>query len=310
IIRDFMTSQVGNGESINADEAALELCKLREAAKLAAIYHSDERKFQRRTDLSHVVHATLHCVQFAITSAIEIFHHVHHYVNQRAREKDSSSPPLPEERNPIFFVYPICMLVSLVFAILWLVKKIVHDTPVIPFVVCATAAVLMLVTGIMEMKHADIYIDVTEFTDEEILEHPVFIHNFVMCILSIFVMTIYLIQAWLLLDQWMWVRKRKIKIIDRLQTIDNISEKKSDSDVSENFIAREKQETGNDEFEQYLAPIPTLKDLSVSTLVVNSTAQDLDHKPTIYCCFVDWYNYGKLKAQSKSKHEFQVVHIL
>ncbi|RLU27179.1 hypothetical protein DMN91_000979 [Ooceraea biroi] len=189
-----MTSQVGNGESINADEAALELCKLREAAKLAAIYHSDERKFQRRTDLSHVVHATLHCVQFAITSAIEIFHHVHHYVNQRAREKDSSSPPLPEERNPIFFVYPICMLVSLVFAILWLVKKIVHDTPVI--------------------------------------------------------------------------------IIQEEDDKSSISEKKSDSDVSENFIAREKQETGNDEFEQYLAPIPTLKDLSVSTLVVNSTAQE------------------------------------
>ncbi|XP_011329878.2 uncharacterized protein LOC105274999 isoform X1 [Ooceraea biroi] len=124
----------------------------------------------------------------------------------------------------------------------------------------------MLVTGIMEMKHADIYIDVTEFTDEEILEHPVFIHNFVMCILSIFVMTIYLIQAWLLLDQWMW-------IIQEEDDKSSISEKKSDSDVSENFIAREKQETGNDEFEQYLAPIPTLKDLSVSTLVVNSTAQ-------------------------------------
>ncbi|XP_011329879.2 uncharacterized protein LOC105274999 isoform X2 [Ooceraea biroi] len=118
----------------------------------------------------------------------------------------------------------------------------------------------MLVTGIMEMKHADIYIDVTEFTDEEILEHPVFIHNFVMCILSIFVMTIYLIQAWLLLDQWMW-------IIQEEDDKSSISEKKSDSD-------------------------------------------DLDHKPTIYCCFVDWYNYGKLKAQSKSKHEFQVVHIL
>lgn len=69
----------------------------------------------------------------------------------------------------------------------------------------------MLVTGIMEMKHANTYIDVTEFTDEEILEHPIFIHNFVMCILSIFVMTLYLIQAWVLFDQWQWVRKRKQK---------------------------------------------------------------------------------------------------
>lgn len=67
----------------------------------------------------------------------------------------------------------------------------------------------MLVAGIMEMKHADMYIDVTEFTDEEILEHPIFIHNFVMCTLSIFVMVLYLIQAWILFDQWQWVREHK-----------------------------------------------------------------------------------------------------
>lgn len=59
-----MSSQVRDGESISADEAALELSTLRETAKLAAIYHSVERKFQRRTDLSHVVHATLHFTQF------------------------------------------------------------------------------------------------------------------------------------------------------------------------------------------------------------------------------------------------------
>lgn len=75
----------------------------------------------------------------------------------------------------------------------------------------------MLVTGIMEMKHADMYIDVTEFTDEEILEHPVFIHNFVMCILSIFVMCLYLIQAWILFDQWQWVCEQKQLFVVKLQ---------------------------------------------------------------------------------------------
>lgn len=80
-----------------------------------------------------------------------------------------------------------------------------------PLVVCVASAIIMLVTGIMEMKHADMYIDVTEFTDEEILEHPIFIHNFVMCILSLFVMTLYLIQTWVLFDQWQWVRKHKQK---------------------------------------------------------------------------------------------------
>jgi len=58
-----MVSQAKNRESIKEDEAELELHKLREVAKLAAIYHSSERKFQRRRDLSHVVHASLHFAQ-------------------------------------------------------------------------------------------------------------------------------------------------------------------------------------------------------------------------------------------------------
>lgn len=61
---DLMVSRTENRESINEDETALELYRLRQAAKLAAIYHSEEGKFKRRTDLSHIVHASLHCVQF------------------------------------------------------------------------------------------------------------------------------------------------------------------------------------------------------------------------------------------------------
>lgn len=64
-----------------------------------------------------------------MTSAIEAFHHVHHYMNKRAQEKDDTVPSLPEERNPIFFVYPICMLLSLILMILWLIKKIVPESP-------------------------------------------------------------------------------------------------------------------------------------------------------------------------------------
>lgn len=63
-----MVSRAENRESISKDEAALELSGLREAAKLAAIYHSAEREFRRRTDLSHVVHASLHFVQFVSNS--------------------------------------------------------------------------------------------------------------------------------------------------------------------------------------------------------------------------------------------------
>jgi len=63
----------------------------------------------------------------------------------------------------------------------------------------------------MEMQQADTYIDITLFTDEEIFDHPIFIHNFVKCILSIFVMIIYLVQTWVLFDEWQWVRINKKK---------------------------------------------------------------------------------------------------
>lgn len=59
-----MVSRAENSESIYDDEAALELHRLREAIKRAAIYHSEEGKFEKRTDLSHVVHAGLHGAQF------------------------------------------------------------------------------------------------------------------------------------------------------------------------------------------------------------------------------------------------------
>ncbi|XP_011874496.1 PREDICTED: uncharacterized protein LOC105565699 [Vollenhovia emeryi] len=301
-----MVSQAENRESIRQDEAELELRRLQEIAKLAAVYHSGERKFKRRTDLSHVVHASLHFVQFVSTSAIEVFHHVHHYVNKLAREKDDTVPLLPEERNPIFFVYPICMALSLVLMILWLVEKILPDRPLIPFTICASGAILMLVTGIMEMKHADMYIDVTEFTDEEILEHPIFIHNFVMCILSIFVMSLYLIQAWILFDlfEWQWIcKERDTNVSDDTQS----SSSSVDTDETDHSIIEGKigeRDSGIGE----LAPIPTLKELT--TLAAIADSADMDDELILYCCFVDWYNYVKVKMECKPKHEFQVIHVM
>lgn len=59
-----MVNQAENRESINEDEAVMELHRFQEAAKRAAIYHSDERKFEKRTDLSHIVHASLNGTQF------------------------------------------------------------------------------------------------------------------------------------------------------------------------------------------------------------------------------------------------------
>ncbi|XP_011696258.1 PREDICTED: uncharacterized protein LOC105454966 [Wasmannia auropunctata] len=302
-----MVSRAENRESIREkDEAELELRRLQEVAKFAAIYHSGERKFQRRTDLSHVVHASLHFVQVVMTSAIETFHHVHHYMNKLAQEQDDTIPTLPEERNPIFFVYPICMGLSLVLMIFWLVKKILPERPVIPLMICAMGAILMLVAGIMEMKHADIYIDVTEFTDEEILEHPIFIHNFVMCILSIFVMILYLIQAWLLFDVWQWIRKEQdTSVSDETRSSDSSADTdESDHSITEGEIGEcdSRRQIGE------LAPIPTLKEMTALTVIADSA--DVDDEPILYCCFVDWCNYVKIKMKSKPKHEFQVIHVM
>ncbi|KZC13823.1 hypothetical protein WN55_05727 [Dufourea novaeangliae] len=68
-------------------------------------------------------------------------------------------------------------------------------------------ALFMILLGIMEMKHADIYLDLTKITDDELLQHPIFIHNFVMCLLSIACMIMYLIQGWVLFDYYQSVRK-------------------------------------------------------------------------------------------------------
>ncbi|XP_032689068.1 uncharacterized protein LOC116852632 [Odontomachus brunneus] len=302
-----MVSQAENRRLISEDEATLELRRLQEAVKLAAIYHNGEGKFHKRTDLSHIVHVSLHGAQFICILATEIFHYVHHYVNKRAREKDDTIPALPEERNPIFFLYPICMLVSLILAILWLVKKILPDRPVIPFVLCATGAILMLVTGIMEMKHVDIYIDITEISDEELLEHPVFIHNFVMCILSIFIMTLYLLQTWVLFDYWQWLRGEQ----DLSTTTDDTQSSDSSvvTDVTESTVFEKRideRESRRQVVE--LAPIPTFEDLSTPAVAADSV--DMDEEPILYCCFVDWYNYIRIKIERKPKHEFQVVHIM
>ncbi|XP_071650775.1 uncharacterized protein [Temnothorax longispinosus] len=156
----------------------------------------------------------------------------------------------------------------------------------------------MLVTGIMEMKHADMYIDVTEFTDEEILEHPIFIHNFVMCILSIFVMSLYLIQTWVLFDQWQWIRDTS----DDTRSSSSTSADESDHSITEEKIGVHDSDIGE------LPPIPTLKELTALAAIADSP--DMDDEPILYCCFVDWYNYIKMKMESKPKHEFQIIHVM
>ncbi|XP_076629904.1 uncharacterized protein LOC143346049 [Colletes latitarsis] len=307
-----MASQVSSEQSVNENDD-IELRKLREKAKIASIYHSGKEKFQRNPNLSHVVHASLHCFQFMIALSIEIFHHVHHYVNKNLHEKDESVPQLPEERNPIFFVYPICMIASIVFAIMWLFTKIFMKRPQIVLIGCFTAAFLMLLSGIMEMKHVDMYIDLNEVSDEDHFKHPVFIHNFVMSLTSIFCMIIYLIQGWILLDYCRWSKNEEStnNIFNDLQ----VSDSSADTDTSEIFESREKvskRESKGKKETRELDSIPTLEKLPSLTSISQTINISVDEEPVIlYCCFVDCYNYIRHEYITKRPvHEFQVIHVM
>lgn len=79
--------------------------------------------------VSLTVHVSLENFVQIVAVVIETFHHVHHYVVRRQREKDKSVPNLPEERNPVFFFYPVCMLMSFVFCVLWLLTNVCTKRP-------------------------------------------------------------------------------------------------------------------------------------------------------------------------------------
>ncbi|XP_017763917.1 PREDICTED: uncharacterized protein LOC108553505 [Eufriesea mexicana] len=278
----------------------LDLEKLREMAKIASIYHRDRRKFVRNRNLSHVVHAGLHVFQSIIGLSIIIFHHVHHYLNRKRQEEDQSVPDLPQETNVIFFIYPLCMLVSMIFAVLWLSTDIFMNDPRIVLIGCFIVAALMLTFGIIEMKHVDMYLDLSKISDDELLKHPIFIHNFILCLLSVFCMCIYLIQGWILIDYYLWIRKQEEirDTTDDLQVSDSEEEEDSDSEEDRKYKSKEKETLGE------LDPIPVLEMFPSVTM---SETLSIDEEDVIfYCCFVDWYNYLKRRKQMQQPlHEFQ-----
>ncbi|CAK9828178.1 hypothetical protein ANTRET_LOCUS5749 [Anthophora retusa] len=143
-----------------------------------------------------------------ICLAIEIFRHVHHRVNRNRRKEDPSVPYLPEQGNLIFIIYPLCVITSIVFGIIWLATNVFMKNPRIVLVECFVSAALMLTVGTVEMKHADIYLDLTVISDQALLKHPVFIHNFVMCLISMFCMAMYLLHGWILFDYYLWIKKQ------------------------------------------------------------------------------------------------------
>ncbi|XP_077263496.1 uncharacterized protein LOC143898137 isoform X2 [Temnothorax americanus] len=80
-----------------------------------------------------------------------------------------------------------------------------------------------------------------------------------------------------------------------------------DTDESYHSITEEKIDEHNSDIGE-LPPIPTLKELTSLAAIADSP--DMDDEPILYCCFVDWYNYIKMKMESKPKHEFQIIHVM
>lgn len=67
--------------------------------------------------------------------------------------------------------------------------------------------ILIMIGGISAMHHAEKYINLNEVSDEELLTHPIFLHNFIICIISLFGMILYLVPTWILFDVYKWVRR-------------------------------------------------------------------------------------------------------
>ncbi|XP_017793294.1 PREDICTED: uncharacterized protein LOC108575090 [Habropoda laboriosa] len=257
--------------------------------------------------------------------AIEIFRHIDHHVNRNRRKEDASVPYLPEQGNLIFIIYPLCMIASVVVGVIWLVTnvfmknpRIVRNFTVLPYkshfskvlVQCFVSAALMLILGIVEMKHADIYLDLALITDQELLKHPIFIHNFTMCLMSIFCMAIYLLHGWILFDYYVSIKKQRSDddVSHDLQVSDTSTEIDTNEDLEyqkedKKQKRKEKEEPGE------LDPIATFETFTSFSV---SEKLSVQQEPVIfYCCFVDCYNYLKHKREMEYPlHEFQVIHVM
>ncbi|XP_043469469.1 uncharacterized protein LOC122503105 [Leptopilina heterotoma] len=293
-----------------ADASAVELLQLQEAAKIANIYHKGDSVFTRNTNLSHIVHGTFNFAQFVVALMDEIFHHVHHAIHHIRQKQDPTLADLPGERNPIFFIYSICMIISFIFSILWFFTKFFTRHSLVAIVGCGIGGVLMLLGGISAMRHAENHINLNEVTDEELLNHPIFIHNFVLCIISIFGMIIYFIQFWILIDYWRMLRKEEITELS--YSASNKSYSSSELNSSESYVTdKSEEESEKQEMEsiEISYPIAALENLPSR---FEAASQSPEREAVIlYCCFVDCYNYCKSRQKSKREnHEFQIIHVM
>ncbi|XP_015112309.1 uncharacterized protein LOC107037978 [Diachasma alloeum] len=283
------------------DSGAVELEELREAARISSIYQAEIRKFHRNASISTIVHGLLHLSEFASVTAVELFHHIHHAVNRILREENPDVPHIPEERNLLFFGLPISMTISLLLSIMWFFFHTLKWKLQVATSGCALGGTLMLLSGIFSMRHAEVHINVEEVSDEELLLHPIFIHNFVICVLSIFALMLYLIHFWILYDCLRWERKYGGDDSSRVST-----ETSGESSSSYHGKSSSEKSGGSGQ----LTPIPTWDGLHVRRRAAEFINVQ-DEPVTLYCCCLDLWHYLRHdKTRLRPTNEFQVVHVL
>ncbi|XP_063995653.1 uncharacterized protein LOC135173008 [Diachasmimorpha longicaudata] len=284
------------------DSNAVELEELREAARLSSIYQAEIRKFHRNASISTNVHAMLHLSELASVTAVELFHHIHHAINRHLTKENPDIPDIPEERNVLFFGLPISMTISLLLSIMWFFFHMFKWKLQIATSGCALGGAFMLLSCIFSMRHAEIHINLEEVSDEELLVHPIFIHNFVICVLSIFALMLYLIHFWILYDCLRWERKHGGD--------ENSSRVSTETSGETSSSYRGKSSSEKSEGSNQLTPIPTWNGLHAKSRAAEFI--NVQDEPVIlYCCCLDLWHYLRHdKTELRPTNEFQVVHVL
>lgn len=64
----------------------------------------------------------------------------------------------------------------------------------------------------MVMRQSQLQISNAGIHISDVIDHPIFIHDFVTCVLCIFSMSLYQLQFWILYDYLHWVRLLKFSL--------------------------------------------------------------------------------------------------
>ncbi|XP_044575737.1 uncharacterized protein LOC123259357 [Cotesia glomerata] len=265
-----------------------ELAELEKLARIRKLYLSDYTLLKRNPNLSHIVHAALHLSQCMVITSTEIFSHLYHEIHRRLKLKNPHLPSLDGDRDTLLIInIPLNLVMSLGLCFMWLCAKKFSKKNEFSFCGCFIGSILTLVTSIMVMRQSQVQIINAGIHISDVIDHPIFIHDFVTCVLCIFSMSLYQLQFWILYDYLHWRYKRNKLAHDNLEMDRRVNEPSSTSRV-------------------------TSTSSSTSVTLRNEDPMDIENnRITLYCCCVDYWKYLKRpKRKNRVNYEFQVTYIM